>query len=433
MPHWTFYIETFGCKINQYESQLIRESWRGKGGEETDAPENARFILVNSCAITAQGERDARNAVYRLKQLNPHGKIILTGCAAQFFDSFQPLKNGKFEKPDLIVPQSEKSALLAGPEDFSPANCAPAITGMLATYNRSRAVVKIQDGCSQYCAYCVVPFSRGKPRSRPREAIFAECENLLAAGHAELVLSGINLRQYGINMPQKYDFWNLLEDLIQELGKYYDQGSYRLRVSSIDPAMLGERSLAILAKYPEICPHLHLSLQHASPDVLRRMGRSHYNPQNILEQLENLKKFWPLAGLGADILVGFPGETEEDLRMLENFARQASFSYAHVFPFSPRPGAKAAQMPGQIPHAVKKERAAAVRKIIAKTRAEFMQQQAKLPVCHVILDRHGKKGHAVNEYYCDCLVLDAPSQSTGIHKAAPLGLEKGRLKVRLIN
>lgn len=413
MENWKFYIETYGCKVNQYESQALRESWQRAGGVETADAEDADYILINSCAITGRAERNARNAVFRLKQRAPQAQVILSGCAAQFYEGFTPRKNANWARPDRCVPQQDKSLLLAGPAAGA---SAPRDLGPIIAYPRSRPVVKIQDGCSQNCAYCIVPQTRGKPRGRVPEEVLAECRRLAARGYGELVLSGVNLRQ----CPG--GFWKLLAFLDRELSGEYS-GKLRLRVSSIDPAMLDNRALEIIDGCRLLCPHLHLSLQHASEPVLAAMRRSHYSRAGIKSALAELEGIWPIFGLGADILVGFPGETEDDIKTLLDFISEIPLTYAHVFPYSRRQGTPARDFSGQLEKREKERRAAIVRSAVATKNSSFLQKQLALPEMRIAveLSRDGDC-RGVNEFYTTCVFKNDMARSRALVTVRPKGI-----------
>lgn len=456
MPVWKFFIATFGCKVNQYESQSLREAWQKLGGVECDAPGEADVLCVNSCAITAKGERDARNAVFRLRREAPAARLILTGCAARLFADFRPRPGAIWAEPDLLVPQEEKSRLLHGPWPEKNSAAFPADTAFppfqIRSFRRARPVLKVQDGCAHRCTYCIVPLTRGKPRSRAPQKILAEARRLLRAGYAELMLSGVNLRQYGRDAPGYGDFWSLLSFLDENLAPEF-AGQARLRISSLEPSQLVGRGLTTLKGCRLLCPHLHISLQHASPAVLKRMGRGHYTAAMLEEAVASLAGHWPRMGLGADILVGFPGETDEDLRLLLELIERLPLSYAHVFPYSRRPGTAAATFDGHLPQAVRLGRAALTREAVARRRRRFLRAQLDLPDMLVAADalrrvpQDGKNENpktargpgawckGVNEFYAPCLfrapVADAIGQTgalTGLLPARPVRVtEKGLL------
>lgn len=399
-PGWTFLVLTFGCKINQYESQTLREAWRRLGGIETEKPEEADFILINSCAITGRAERNCRNAIFRMRQAAPGAKLILTGCAAQFYASFRPRKNANYALPDLCISQKDKNSLLAGPR---PCAGAPVSAPLLGGYNRSRPVVKIQDGCLQGCSYCIVPQTRAQTSSRDPAEIIAECANLARLGFGEVVISGVNLRHY------RGDFWHLIKQIDRALAAEFG-AACRIRISSLDPGLLGDRALAAISECSLLCPHLHLSLQHASAKILAAMRRPAYSAEGILDFCARLREIWPDPGLGADIIAGFPGESEADLELLLKFISSARLTYAHVFPYSQRPGTLAAAMPGQIPKAEKISRAALVRETVRQSQLAFFRRQLAIPVMNVVTDKPDpdKPWRGVNEYYAPCVLDCAP-------------------------
>lgn len=406
MAPWTFHILTFGCKVNQYESQAVREAWQARGGAEATTPGAADVVLINSCAVTSRGERDARNAVFRVRRAAPGARIILAGCAARLFEAFRPRPGAMWAEPDLCLGNDLKTRLLNGPRGGSEGGAdAPAWPPYrISAFSRARAVLKVQDGCVHRCTYCIVPQTRGQPRSRPPQEALAEARALLANGHAELVISGINLGQYGRDRPEYGDFWQLLRFLDAGLAPEF-AGRARLRVSSLEPSQLDARGLETLAGCRMVCPHLHISLQHASPEVLRRMGRGHYSAADLETALGGLAAFWPRMGLGADILVGFPGETDGDFRTLLETLERLPLSYAHVFPYSRRPGTAAAQFAGQLPLALRQARAAAARAVVERRRQRFWENQLRLPRMLVVPDDSvgGSAFHrGVNEYYVPC-------------------------------
>ncbi|MDR3357362.1 MAG: MiaB/RimO family radical SAM methylthiotransferase [Desulfovibrio sp.] len=436
---WKFYIVTFGCKVNQYESQALREAWERAGGTECENPEEAEVICINGCAVTARGERDARNAVSRLRRAAPSARLILTGCAAKFFTGGKAHKDSIRAMPDILVPQETKPLLLADPRALPssppkmPASRVSFPPFRISAFKRSRPVVKVQDGCAHRCTYCVVPRTRGPATSRPPMEILAEVRRLLNAGYAEIILSGINLHQYGRDNLKFGDFWELLNTLEAGLAAEF-AGKARFRISSLSPRQLTQRGLDSLAASRMVCPHLHLSLQHASPAVLKRMGRGHYSARSVAETVTALGKIWPVMGLGADILVGFPGETDEDIALLADFTRRLPFSYAHVFPWSSRPGTAAAEFDGQLPMSVRQARASSVREVVAQGRAAFFQKQLSLTHMLVALSGSGTAARpkGLNEFYMPCVFTRKINGTSGLVPARPVALTDNALLVESI-
>ncbi|HIW78066.1 MAG TPA: MiaB/RimO family radical SAM methylthiotransferase [Candidatus Bilophila faecipullorum] len=435
---WTFCILTFGCKVNQYESQSLREAWKRMGGAETDDPAGANLILLNTCAVTANAVSDARQAVRRLQRDAPGVPIIVTGCAAEVAREELRALPGVA----AVFGQDAKSRLLAAPplalcaSELPPETPFPATPEeararaltrdrsyppfRIAAFRRARPVLKVQDGCSHGCAYCIVPLTRGPARSRAPQDCLLEARRLLEAGYREIMISGINLRQYAMREEGCADFWDLLAYLDRELAPEWGAGARpdpaRFRISSVEPAQLSERGVAVLAASRMVCPHLHLSLQSGSAAVLRAMRRGHYTPEALLEAVGRTAKLWPRFGLGADILMGFPGESEEHVRETLDVVRALPLTYAHVFPYSSRPGTVAAGLPGQIAKAERQERAARVRAVVEAKRAAFWEASLTCgPLllaldCNESTDAPGQ--HGVDECYVPCR-LDSPLQGSG--------------------
>ncbi len=432
MIGFTFYIAAFGCKVNQYETQAVREYWQSLGGVELEHPEGARVILIASCAVTAEAVSDARQLARKVARLCPQARIFVAGCAATAVpEDFRG-------EGVILVPQDRKYLLLqrhplsieaADAEKLPPFSAYPPFA--ISRFKRSRPVLKVQDGCSQGCAYCIVPIVRGPARSRPVREILAEARRLLEAGYREIMISGVNLRQFHAEGEAGRNFWSLLRFLDERLAPEW-QGRARLRASSLDPAQATSREcLETLESCRLLCPHLHLSLQSGSPDVLKRMRRSPYDPETVADALKAMRRFWPVMGLGADLLMGFPGETESEAEETLNMARALPLTYAHVFPFSPRPGTVAASLPGQIPRATRQERAALARAIVAEKREHFLREQLKQDSMRVAPDA-GKGRRGVNEWYVECRLEQgsAPMSGRELIPCAPVRVEARALVVR---
>jgi len=435
-----FHIHTQGCKINQYEGQAIREAWIERGYTETRDPARADVIVVNSCAVTNKAVSEMRAAVRRFARQNPGAEIVITGCAPQVLAR----ELAEIFVGMTIVPQSEKDSLLTrllAPRTMTTEEEAQAACGepgdgagfpefSINGSNRARAVVKVQDGCTHRCTYCIIPSTRGKAVSRPPEAAVEEVRRLFESGWREVTLSGINLRQFGEDLDPAMDFWDLIARLDADLAPEW-AGRARLRLSSVDPGQLGPKALDALGASRLVCPHLHLSLQSMAPAVLRRMGRGHYGPEDILRFAESLKDLWPVFGLGADLLVGFPGETEADFALTRQTCEKLPLSYAHVFPYSRRPGTPAAKYPDQVPHALKKQRAKELRALAAAKKAAFDKMLAGLEHLTVVAEL-GKPVHGVCEYYADCRFIDEASPVPGrLTLTRPVGAGRNGIKVEL--
>lgn len=441
-----FFIATFGCKVSQYESQALREHWMGLGGRETDEPRLADVILIASCAVTAEAVADARQAARKWGREAPCARIVVTGCAASAEPddfclpgvaavvpqnlkanllSVHPLELDGERWRDFAMPsRPEKACAMHGtvepkkPDGFPPFR--------IEGFRRARPVLKVQDGCSQRCSYCIVPLTRGPSCSRPPAEAVNEARRLLEAGHREIMISGINLRQYH---AEGQNFWGLLRLLNHELASEW-QGRARLRLSSLDPAQLDAEGLESLEACSLLCPHLHLSLQSGSLTVLRRMGRQ-YNPEHTLDAVARVRGFWPVFGLGADILMGFPGESEAEVRETLDMLQSFPLTYAHVFPWSSRPGTTAATMPGALPKAERQEHAARVRALIACKHATFLDEQSALADFVFAGDGDGG-GEGINEYYAPCRLEDGTTMVKGheLLPVRPVGVAGGHVLCR---
>ena len=417
---------TLGCKVNQYETHALREAWLAAGHVEALDIADAEYIFVNSCAVTAKAVADVRSAVHRANRAAPQAAIVVTGCAAQVMRDDLASLPGVV----LVTPQSEKALL----REFTPSNNMPRAKKnaqsafppfSISSYDRSRAVLKVQDGCSHRCAYCIVPLARGPSRSRPPREAAAEAHRLLEAGFRELIVNGVNLSQYGGDIRPPLDFWDLLHFLERELAPEW-HGEARLRLSSLEPGQLTQKALDTLSASRLVAPHIHLSLQSGSPVILRRMGRGHCSPALLEVFFRQLHSIWPLFGLGADILTGFPGETEENAMETKDLCAALPFTYGHVFPYSPRPGTAAAAWPDQISGAVRKKRAAELRDLFSRKQHEFLVHSLSLPRVHVAREGGASAG-GINEYYSDCVFTARPAgfAHRSLTPARPVGISPG--------
>jgi len=428
----TFYTATLGCKINQYESRSIGEAWArdasGGAAEEVFDPKEASLILVNSCAVTANAVADLRQTVRRFNRNNPKAEIIITGCAAQVM----PEELAQLPGVVRVVSQEDKAQLLNGPEGEAVDGDKPRFAPFsISGYGRSRAVVKVQDGCSHFCTYCIVPLTRGKSVSRPMDEVVEEVGRLLASGFREFILSGINLRHFGRDLDGKPDFWDLVARLETEFGMSW-AGRARFRVSSVEPGQLTDKALDVLSKSTMVCPQLHLSLQSGDLDVLKAMGRGHYSPESAVDFMERLKEFWPTIGLGADLITGFPGETEEQFQNTMELCRALPLTYGHVFPYSERPGTRAVELPDPVEVSVRKARAARLRALVNEKKQAFLEELLKRPYLDVLLQ--DDKGKGVSEYYAACRFTTMPDsvQPRSLVRARPVKLEKNVILVEPI-
>ncbi len=365
-----YYIQTFGCKVSQYETQAMREAWTKKieNSLEVDSPDEAEVLVIASCAVTREGVTDARQLCNKWSKNFPEAHLIVTGCAAE-------IAQDDFKNAKATIPQKSRDILLDNdPRSlfgyYEPAKKLIYPSFSIEKFKRSRPVVKVQDGCSHVCSYCIVPYTRGPSRSRPLEDILLEIQRLLDNGYREIVLSGINLRQYDFD---NLDFWDITNAIQDRFVKEWENKA-RFRLSSLEPAQLNEKGIASISQSNLIAPHLHLSIQSGSQTVLQRMNREHYELSDVQNSLEKLQLKWKNFGLGADFLLGFPNESDKEFEETLNFIDSLPFTYAHVFPYSIRPNTRAGMMQGQLEKHIKQERTALVRKKIQEKQQAFIEK-----------------------------------------------------------
>lgn len=427
MPHAApkrFCLVTLGCKVNQYEARALAEAWTRAGLVRTDDPAAADLVVLCSCAVTARAEAEGRRLARNLvRAAGDTGRVVVTGCAAAVSpDAFAALG---------AAPVPDKARLAAAPLDrhtavHRPAHVFPdlAVTG----FDRARALVKVQDGCSHGCSYCIVPAARGPSVSRPLEAVLAEVRLLLAAGHREIGLTGINLGHYGRDLVPARDFWDLLAGLDAALAPEH-AGTARLRLGSLDPAMLDAKGLSVLAASRLVCPHLHVSLQSADPATLAAMGRRPDDAAAVSSFVDAISQQWPVLALGLDLLTGFPGESEAAFQATAAFLDRLPVTYAHVFPYSRRPGTRAAALPSQLPGPVKAERARVLREAAEAKSAAFAARLCRQDALVVALERIGPAAGTCG-HYADCRFAsetDAPLGS--LVRVRPVGRDGAALRV----
>ncbi|MCL2493283.1 MAG: tRNA (N(6)-L-threonylcarbamoyladenosine(37)-C(2))-methylthiotransferase MtaB [Clostridiales bacterium] len=369
-------IITLGCKVNQRESEILAREFEAFGFEATDTPETADAVIVNSCTVTQVSDQKTRQMARRAKRQNPAALVFVIGCYPQV------AADGLLRMPEVdgIVSQADKArtaeivaAALREQENrgrriFSdmPNNDADREIGKST---RTRALLKIEDGCDRNCAYCVIPLARGAVRSRPEAEILAEAESLLLEGYGEIVLTGVNLALYGTELREPDRFYALLS----RLSALPADGEVRFRLGSLEPTVITAEVAAAIARLPRICPHFHLSLQSGAARTLTAMGRP-YTPADFQGILKTLRSIDPLFGVTTDVIAGFPGETEADFERSLRFVEKAEFLHTHIFPYSVRPGTRAAEMPDLVPKAVKTDRVKRMTEAAKISRETFLKR-----------------------------------------------------------
>jgi threonylcarbamoyladenosine tRNA methylthiotransferase MtaB len=363
-------IVTMGCKVNQYESTAMTEMLKAAGYELT-LPEGVDLVVLNTCAVTGRAESEALSLLRRLRRQNPGAKLVGMGCLAQINpDRLSGLA-------DLVLGQSHKSSLtelLDLPTGTSLVSPQPGPVADLGDPRpwRTRALHKIQDGCDALCAYCAVPMARGPSRSYQADRVLSGLRAYLEMGVREVVLTGIHLGLWGRDLVPGRNLATLLELIDQSLGDSL-AGKLRVRLSSLEP-LEAPMAVSALISYGWLAPHRHSPLQSGSDRVLTLMGRP-YRRNQAKDILSELKNTLPDLNLGTDLLVGFPGETEEDFEMTLSLAETLPLGYLHVFPFSPRPGTRAAELPGQVSSSLKRARVAKLKKVDQAKRTTFLATQ----------------------------------------------------------
>ncbi len=351
----TYRVADLGCKVNQYETQLIAEKLEAAGLVPAGEDKPADLCIVNTCAVTATAAAKSARAVRRLRKSSPHALIVVAGCAVSAAGKEKVLAR---TGADLALAQHEKLDLPGLPLS------ATTVSGITRFESHQRAFIKIQDGCQAFCSYCIVPHLRGESRSRSAESAAREAAALEEHGHRELVISGVHLGLYGRDLPGSPSLAGAVRSIVDAAPKC------RVRLSSLDPTELTEELLELIATEPRLCPHLHLPLQSGDDGVLARMRRR-YSSAEFLDVVARARTRLDSPGITTDVMVGFPGETDAAFENTLRICREARFSRLHVFPYSPREGTPAATMPDQIPNSVAKQRAAKLIAAGEELAAEF--------------------------------------------------------------
>ena len=367
-------VITLGCKVNQYESEAMLSSLLQHGFAAAEDKETADVVILNSCTVTAESDRKVRQIFRRAKKDNPDAVMVLTGCMAQAFpedarrleeaDIILGTSNRKRLVPDLLAFLSARQRIIdiaphTNDEKFENLNVEN-FTG------RTRAFVKIEDGCNRFCSYCIIPYARGRVRSKPLEDLKAELAGLGANGYKEVVLTGIHLSSYGVDFPEGNK--ETLLSLIQAVNEV--EGIQRIRLGSLEPGIVTEEFAKELSSMPKVCPHFHLSLQSGCDTTLERMNRR-YRSAEYKARCELLRKYFGNPALTTDVIVGFPMETEEDFQASYDFVKDIHFYETHIFKYSRRHGTKAAAMSGQLTEAEKAVRSDKMLELHQKRAAEY--------------------------------------------------------------
>lgn len=393
-----YIIYTLGCKVNQYETQAIEALLVSRGHKPCAEGEIADAVIVNTCAVTAEAGRKSRQAIHRLREENPGAVAAVLGCYSQLSpDAVQKLGAdivyGTADRLKLIdavekaVATGEGEKALDKPFERRIFEELPAG----AVSGHTRALLKIQDGCVNFCSYCIIPYTRGRVRSLPMEAAVRQAAELDKKGYRELVITGIEIASYGVDLPGRPD----LADVVCAIAAAAPH--MRLRLGSIEPSVITEDFCKKIADCGSVCRHFHLSLQSGCDATLKAMNRK-YDTARFYEAMQLLRRYFPDCGMTCDVIVGFPGETEEHQLETLDFLKKAQFSDAHIFPYSRRPGTPADKMDGQIDRATKAKRSKQARAVVAETRSAFLESMIgkTLPVLFETQEGECWQGHSDN-------------------------------------
>lgn len=381
-------FHTLGCKVNQYETEAMREQFKAAGFETVGESDFADVYVINTCTVTNIADRKSRQYIRRMKKVNPKAVIAVTGCYAQI----EPEEISALPEVDIVAGTGEKNNIVKYVKEFieerAPQRhiksydqlCEYQDRGIICSMeSRTRAYIKIQEGCDRFCAYCLIPFARGKVRSRNPEEIVEEAKRLISKGFKELILTGINTALYGREESFKdlYPKWIYeekdggIEPVIKAIDSI--KGDFRIRLSSLEPAVINAGYVRRLLKYDKLCHHLHLSAQSGSNHVLSLMNRP-YTSEEYMDIVKVLRECDPLYGITTDIIVGFPQETEEDFNDSIKLIDEAGFCKVHGFRYSRRKGTAAAGMGGQIPSEIKNRRIEMLMKAGEGASSEFFKK-----------------------------------------------------------
>ena len=346
-------LHNLGCKVNAYETEAMQEMLQNHGYEIVPFKEGADIYIINTCTVTNMADRKSRQMLHRAKKMNPEAIVVACGCYVQ------AMKNQVDESIDIVVGNNRKKDIVEILAEYEGQNMQNDVQTELIDINHTkeyeelslsqtgehtRAYIKVQDGCNQFCSYCIIPYARGRVRSRERSHVVEEVKNLAANGYKEVVLTGIHLSSYGIDIGD-----NLLA-LIQDIHEV--EGIERIRMGSLEPRIITEEFAKALSSMRKICPHFHLSLQSGCNATLKRMNRR-YTAEEYYEKCELLRKYFDYPALTTDVIVGFPGETDEEFAESKAFVDKVNFYETHIFKYSKREGTVAAGMPDQVPDQIK--------------------------------------------------------------------------------
>lgn len=369
-------LHNLGCKVNAYETEAMQQMLEAAGYEIVPFEPGADIYVINTCSVTNIADRKSRQMLHKAKKMNPDAIVVAAGCYVQA-DTKKAEADASI---DIIIGNNKKQELIPILESYRTGHQKTTECVDInhtkeyenleidRTEEHTRAYLKVQDGCNQFCTYCIIPYARGRIRSKKTEDVVNEVKRLAASGCQEVVLTGIHLSSYGKERPEDQENLLTLIQAVHQVG-----GIERIRLGSLEPGIITEEFAAAISSLPKVCPHFHLSLQSGCTTTLKRMNRR-YTAEEYREKCKILRKYYPAPALTTDVITGFPGETEEEFEESRSFVDSIHFYETHIFPYSKREGTKAAGMPDQLTEQVKKERSRILIALGKEHQREYMEQ-----------------------------------------------------------
>ena len=418
----TYFVQNFGCRATQADGAAIERQLLERGLARAADSGEAEVVILNTCTVTASADQDVRSAIRRIHRKNPESKIVVTGCYAQR----APQEISALPGVSLVVGNSHKHEIADLAQPLTAASGFVPLAGIAAAGAESNVIVgdifahtellaapvfdgqyggeltrpnlKVQDGCNNRCSFCIIPYVRGRSRSLQLEQVIHETNALVALGYREIVLSGINLGRWGRDLPTRTNFAAMLRAILDNTG------IEKLRISSVEPMDWSNELIELVASSPRIAKHAHVPLQSGSDRVLRAMHRK-YRPWHYADRIERIRAAMPDAAIGADVMVGFPGETGDEFEQTRALIERLPFTYLHVFTYSSRSGTPSAEMPSQVPAQVARERNRVLRNLAASKKRAFMDSFIGRELSAITLtDFDGRRTEALSDNYLKVLV-----------------------------
>lgn len=424
---------TLGCKVNQYETVILKNIFLKQNFQISTKAEEAEIFIINSCTVTSASDRKINKLINRIKNIKKNAVIALTGCFPQAF----PFKKTFFNKVNIVTGNSNKFKLAEILKEYLKNKEKVVLIEqhelkkpfenltIKKVFKTPRAFIKIQDGCNQFCTYCIIPKARGYLKSKPIEKIVEEAENVSKKGCLEIVLTGINLSLYGKDLKNS----NLIA-VVKNISKI--ETIKRIRLSSLEPNLFSKEDFLTLKEEEKFCPHFHFSLQSGSNLVLKKMGR-HYNKTEYLKTVEFINKTFNNPSITTDIIVGFPSETKEEFEKTLKFVEEVGFFKVHIFPYSKREGTKAAQMPNQIPKEEKKLRVKILQEIANKTNKKFLNNQLNKTLEVLFETKNNDEYVGYSKNYCQVTATSNNNLTGKIKKVRITNLKNNNLTGEILN